>query len=425
MISTKKSIYFIFLITVASTTLYVVFKNLPPLIGSFRFFWAPITLIIILFIKPQVLFTKPFIWIIFYGILMIGILQPTLWQYMTESTKPGIYEEFYNLSIFTAIFSYLYFNRDYATWARLSKMGFFFILITIVGTNIALTIDPLLVRNSASTLTSFQNNLARYTGSGGYGYAQAFVLLIPILFYHIKYRNQLIFKRGILIIIMISIFITLVRAQVFANILVAIAMSLFSIFGAKRAKQSFVIITLITIILISIPSSIYANLLSSAGSYFESSSTIHQKLIDFAHFIRNPEFTDDTQAGSRAERYPMLFKAFLASPIFGNASYDSPFYTTPGFHLYWMNRLTQWGIVGFLFFIYMLFQIYKRIRSIFDDSFRFYYFLAVSGFIMLGLMKNIAGREPFLMLIIVIPGFYFLPTSKTKYPKKVNKLVQL
>jgi hypothetical protein len=27
-------------------------------------------------------------------------------------------------------------------------------------------------------------------------------------------------------------------------------------------------------------------------------------------------------------------------------------------------------------------------------------------------MKNIAGREPFLILIVVIPGLYFLPLLK-------------
>lgn len=414
MVSKDKIIYFIFLITLASTSLYVVFKNSPSLIGSFRFFWGPITLITVLLVNPHTYLKKPLTWVILYGVFMIGILQHILWPYMTESTKPGLYEELYNLSVFTIIFTYLYVNRDYVIWARLSKIVFFFILITLIGTNIALTIDPMVVRNSAGGgFTPSQMQLAKLTGAAGYGYAQAFVLLIPILVYHIKTRKQLIFKRGILIIIVISILITLIRAQVFANILAAIAILTLSLLGTKRFWKSFFLISLFTIILISIPSSIYADLLYSAGNYFESSSTIHGKLIDFAMFIDNPVFTDTTGAGGRAERYPELFEAFLANPIFGDASYNSPFYTTPGFHLYWMNRLTQWGILGFSFFIFILYKLYKSIRSLFDDSFGFYYFLSVIAFILLGLMKNIAGREPILMLILIIPGFYYLPLLKT------------
>ncbi len=411
----KKIVYYIFLITIASTSLYVVFKNIPPVIGSFRFFWGPFTLFTILLFNPQTYFKKPLSWIILYGVLVVVILQNILWQYSDYNH----YEELYSLSVFTAIITFLIINRNYVIWASLSKMAFVFIVITIIGTNIALSIDPLVVRNSAGdSFTSIQISLAKLTGAAGYGYAQAFVLLIPILVYHIKFRKQLIFKRRILIIILIAIFITLVRAQVFANVLAALATLILSLFGAKRARKSFLSISLITIILIAIPLSIYADLLYLAGSYFEPSSVIHQKIIDLAMFIQNPEFTDTTGAGHRIERYPMLFEAFSASPIFGNASYSSTFDIKSGFHIYWMYLLTQWGILGFLFFIFILYQLYKKIRSLFDDGFGFYYFLSTTAFILLGLMKNIAGREPYLMLIIIIPGFYFLELLKDKRQTK-------
>ncbi|MFW5804687.1 MAG: hypothetical protein ACOCWG_05610 [bacterium] len=418
MFNKDKVIYLIFLIAIAATSLYAVFKNLPIVIGSFRFFWGPFVLITILFIKPAVYLKKPVIIVLIYGIFMLGVLQYSLWQYMPDWTRLGLLEDFYNLLIFSAMFTYLYLNQKYIIWARIGKMAFFFILITIIGTNIALNIDPLIVRNSASVLDPYQNSLAKLTGAAGYGYAQAFVLIIPILVYHIKFRKQFIFKRWILIIILIAIFITLVRAQVFANILAAIAIFMLAFFGAKRARKSFLPISLITIVLIAIPSSIYADMLYSLGSYFDPSSVIHYKLTDFAMFIQNPEMTGTTGAGGRAERYPMLFEALLARPIFGDASYSSVYDIGAGGHLYWMNKLAQWGILGFLFFIFILYQLYKKIRSLFDDGFGFYYFLSVSAFILMGLMKNIAGREPFLMLIIIIPGLYFLPLLENKRPTK-------
>jgi hypothetical protein len=161
------------------------------------------------------------------------------------------------------------------------------------------------------------------------------------------------------------------------------------------------------------------------SSYFDADSNIYYKLNDFAKFIQRPEFEASTGAGRRAARYPLLFDAFINKPLLGDASYNSPFYIVEGGHLYWMNRLTQWGVLGFLFFVFVLYQIYKRIRSLFDDNFAFYYFLSVSAFILLGLIKNISGREPFLVLIVVIPGLYFLPLldKKKKITRQTNPKV--
>jgi hypothetical protein len=177
------------------------------------------------------------------------------------------------------------------------------------------------------------------------------------------------------------------------------------------------------IIILAIPPSTYADIFVSISSYFNRDSNIYYKLNDFAVFIQHPEFEGSTAAGSRAARYPLLFEAFIADPVLGNSSYGSPFDVAAGGHLYWMNKLTMWGIPGFIFFLFVLFQLYKKIRSLFDDSFGFYYFLSISAFIFLGLIKNISGREPFLILIIVIPGLYFSSFYKKEKKLKVGKKI--
>ena len=181
---------------------------------------------------------------------------------------------------------------------------------------------------------------------------QALVCLIPVLVYHIKYQTQMIFSRKILIVILLLIMITMIRAQVFANLLAAVAITILSYAGAKKARKFFVLVTLVVILFLAIPSSLYADMLIAISSYFDVDSHIYYKLNDFAFFIRYPEFGWSTGAGGRAERYPLLFEAFMVAPLLGDASYNSSFAhnIAAGGHLYWMNKLTIWGIGGFLFF---------------------------------------------------------------------------
>lgn len=410
-------------LAILSTSLYVVANNLPPGLGSFRFFWGPLTLIIILLTKPRVYTKKPMIYLILFGFISLILLQYTLWKYMNDWNRSQILNEYYPLVVFTAILYYFVTRNDYKGLAKVGKISFYFIIVTIIMTHIALVFDPYIVRQSANPekFSSFQSKIFNLTGATGYGYAQALVFLIPILVYHIKFSKKMIFSKKTLIVILLLILFLQVRAQVFANLLVALFITIVSFIGAKKAKRSYVIIGLFFIFVLLIPASFYADVLVSVSSHFDADSNIYYKLIDFAKFIKNPELSSSTGAGLRASRYSLLFRAFISKPILGDASYNSPFYIMAGGHLYWMNRLTQWGILGFLFFVLIFSQIYKSVLSLFDKSFGFYYFLSVSAFVLFGLMKNITGREPFLILILVIPGMYFLPLLDHKKKDKIKE----
>jgi len=410
----------IILMTIASTLLYLVAKNLPFGIGSFRFMWGPLALITILFCRP-IAFTKgPMRFLLLYGALSVGILQYTLWNYMDDWNRSGILEDFYILTVFVAIWNYYWIICDFKRLAILCKWAFLFIVITLIMTNIALTIDPLIVRNAATGFVDdpFQMKLSKLTGSASYGYAQAIVLLIPILVYHIKNRKQMVFPHKALIAILILILITTIRVQVFANLLVASLITLLAIMGSKNRYLGYRFLAIFVIIYVIIPTSFYAYIFTNLGSYFKQDTEIHYKLNDFALFIQNPELTTTTEAGGRSERYPQLFEALVSNPLFGHASYKSHLDIGVGGHLYWMNKLALWGILGFLFFVFVLYKIYKTIIYFFIDTEIWYnYFLSVLALILFGLTKNIAGREPWIMLIVIIPGLYFL----SHIQKKRNK----
>ena len=40
---------------------------------------------------------------------------------------------------------------------------------------------------------------------------------------------------------------------------------------------------------------------------------------------------------------------------------------------------------------------------------RYYYFLSLLSIILLGIAKAVGGREPWLILIVIIPGLYYYP----------------
>ncbi len=414
------------LITIAAATLPIVFRNLGREAGSFAFLWAPLTLLVILFKRPAI-FTKESIGILFlYGLIMVGILQYTLWNYMDDWNRPRILLEFYFLIVGTAVLYYYLVKGEFRKLAWLSMWTFIFITITLIGTNIALFFDPTIVRQSASTeyFTSIQEKVYKHTGAMGYSYGQSLVCLIPILIYHIKKKKKMVFAPKVLLAILALLIITQLRAQVFANILVTVMITILAIIGSKKRWVSNIAILSFSVMIFIIPKSFYTNSLVSLSHSFDSESDMYYKLNDFAEFIENPELDVSTGTGSRAERYPLLLNALAANPLVGDASHASNFDIGPGAHLYWMNRLALWGLPGFLFFIFTLFRIYRSINSLFDAEYSHYYLLSVIALIMLGLIKAVGGSEPWLILIVVVPGLYFLPllqqTKKDKAFQKAN-----
>jgi hypothetical protein len=411
-----KLISLVIWITILTTSLYVVTNLLPPLIGSFRYFWAPLCVILILFKHPNIIQKKTFIIVLIYGIIFLGLLQFTLWKYMLNWDKNSLLEEYYALTVFTTILYFYLIRSDRKGLAVLSRLCIIFIMITVCMTHIALTLDPYVIRQSASPInfTSHQAQVYKLTGAAGYGYMQGLVCVIPILIYHIKYNKKMIFSRNILIVFLCLIILLHLRAQVFANIIITTLITIFSFVSSKKIKKSILPVFIIIFILSFIPVSFYVSKINLLASKFNSNSEIYYKLKDFNQFIQTPELDASTGTGSRASRYLTLIQAFTVNPVFGNASYNSLINTEGGGHLHWMNRISIWGIFGFSFYLFLLYSIYKLVRSIFDESFGFYYFLSVLAFISLGFIKTIAGREPFFILIIVIPSIYFLPYLKTK-----------
>lgn len=409
--SIRKSFYIVSIMYLASSLL-MIFANNVKIIGSNRFLWAPAILIFSLLFYNKVYTYIKIRYVLLYGFIYCGVLQYTLWINASDWYKNAILNDFYYLISSIVLYTILYEYKYYKEWIKLAQIGTIFFIITGIMTIIATNIEPIIVRASYSSL---KESLPGYEyleklGFGSYGYMAALNSFLPIIIYFIKTDKNIWINKNIWILILILFYFVLIHAQIFANILVAITITIMAIVGAKRFKKSMIVTTLVLIILFAVPNLFWSNLLIDLSYYFEPGSEINYKLNDFALFLRNPDILlPTTGAGGRVERYPMLLRAFWAQPFLGDASYHSVFTyeLDAGGHLFWMSRLALWGIFGFWGYLIILKKIFIPILQIFDESFRFYYLLSLLSIVMLGLMKNLDGREIYIMLLIIIPGLYF------------------
>ncbi|MCF7916342.1 MAG: hypothetical protein K9L61_01010 [Candidatus Omnitrophica bacterium] len=409
----KTNIFLIILLATSAYTLPLFGRNLPVLRTSL-FYWGGLVLLAVLFANLSVFFKKPIIFLLVYGVVMLGLLPSILWD-IPEWDQKVMLNDFWSLLIFTTIFSYYYLQKGFEWLARISKINLILIVVTLITTNIALCFYPLLVRDSVEITARYdasRRSIFQITGAMDYGYSQAVIFLIPFLIYHIKAKSQKLFSKKVCIFMLLLVFITLVRIQFFANLVIGFFIAILSFMPPKTAKKSFALIILFFILFLIVPHSFYGQILVSIGSHFNPDSVMYSKLNDLAIFIQKSGDGPVTQVDIRMARYPLLFKAFMTHPFLGVASDGASFGIGPGRHIYFMYNLTLWGIFGFLFFIFVLYQVFKTIIFSLEEKFRFYYFLSVFGFILLGLCKHISSLEPFLMLIVIIPGLYFLSAIK-------------
>ncbi len=400
------------------SSLLMIVANNVPIFASFRWLWGPVFLLIALVFETKVFGYKMSRNSLVFGMLYCGILQYTLWFNANDWYKNMLIENFYAMLVIIILHLYLRRNNYIDLWVKLAKIGLLFIIITGVMTIVATTINPMVVRASYSTgedtLVGFE--AMQRLGFGSYGYMTALITLFPCLVYFYKKKEKLWLSKRSIIVLILLFFFVLLRSQIFANILSASLILLFSFLGSKRFKKTFILILLSGFILIIIPHSIWVNLLLEFSNFFNPESDISFKLIDMASFIQNPELDGSTSAGSRAGRYPELIEVFLARPIFGDASYKSTYASEMenGGHLYWMSYLALWGLLGFMGYLTILRNIFRSVLGLFDNEFKFYYYLSLLSVFIMGLIKNLTGREIWLFLLIIIPGLYLINLTPKK-----------
>jgi hypothetical protein len=413
---------------ISSTYLPVIFVNLPPFIRSHHI-WTIIWGISLITFYPKIFLNKAMVYLISYA-LFLYVGTKTIWINMDDKNHHRLFLELYQVSIGISVITYFFQSKDYFGLAQLTKWSIVFLFITAIMTIISSSLDPMYARNivsiSSITLESKKEIIMSFKqfGGGNYSTAGAFMCLFPILIYYYKNIELRPLLKNLIIIFAATIFYALLGMQIFGNILIATVFGIIALLGMKKIRKSIIVILVFLFIIMLIPKYVYVDSLKSVGNEFSKNSELNYKFNDLATFIETGANLEDksTGIGGRAERYPILLQAFIKSPLFGyyysSNNYDN-FYNPEGAHLYWMNKLTITGIVGLVFFSFILYYFLKVTIKRFDFTYRFFYLLASLSILFYGFMKVIGGRETWYAFFIILPGLYFLPLLKNN---KINRL---
>ena len=224
-----------------STFFYLLFINLPPIIGSHHL-WTIIWFLSIIFLYPKIFKNKLFILLLIYGFSIVLILLNTLWANIDPWNKKQIINEFYVFSVAISVLTYFRLEQDYEGFALIIKWTLLFIFVSAIMSIITAYINPLYARDLtgiSAVNESERVKILGYTkyGGGNYSFASALVCLFPMLIYLYKNNDKSIFKKYQILLIGIIFFYTLIKMQIVANILVAFIIIILSLLGRKNLKN--------------------------------------------------------------------------------------------------------------------------------------------------------------------------------------------
>jgi hypothetical protein len=377
--------------------------------------WVILWFISLIFLAPRTISDKFFLYVLFFSIIFVFLLLNTLWIDVREWDKKMDKDTLLSILVSISLFAYFKISRDFDGLALLVKWTLVFIAITAILSVYSATIDPMYARSlTGGVYTATEAKAFGKFGGGAYGFAGALVFLFPMIIYYYRNNSKIPFSKPLILIFGILCFVALLKIQIFANIIISVLAIIFSLFGSRRIRRSLIYVGIILSLLILTPKNVYSDLLIGASRYFKPESDVYYKLNDMAAFVKLGEVSAETAAGERVERYPLLWEGFKANPLTGFNNSNSTLHIEPGGHLYWMNKLTVYGILGFIPFILIFYFYIRRVIKQFDPEFTFYFLLSVFSGIGLGLMKNLAGTDFWYMFFFIIPSMYYLPLLKKK-----------
>jgi len=407
--------YFISFMLMASTFLPLVTVNVRFIANEL--WWSYIWLFSLIVFKPQIFQNKLFLFVLLYGLIFL-ILLNTLWVNVDEWNKYHITEELYIILVAVSVLTYFRIEQDYFRFAKLVKWTMIFIFITAVLSIVVSLMDPMYVRNLTGInnfkLNSVVETILSYRkyGGGDYSFASGLVCLFPMLIYYFKNNHKCIIKKQYILIIAIVFFFALLRMQIFANILISLLIIIFSISGTKNLKINLFISSFVIAAILFIPTQFYIDIMIYVSTWFPSNSEIHIKLNETSKFLLGNYAGSDITV--RADRYPLLQKAFIANPLLGHFISGRSNDILLGFHLYWMNKLAVYGLLGTIPFLFIIYNFIKESMKYFDKEFTFDFMLSIFSILALGLMKVLIGRGTWYAFFIIVPGLYYLPLLKKR-----------
>jgi len=206
----------------------------------------------------------------------------------------------------------------------------------------------------------------------------------------------------LLISLIVVLFYSLIKSSYTGPILISVLGIILALAGRKRYKTNIVIVLFVFIVFIAIPRENFAKLFYAISSNIEN-PIIRPRINSIGNVFEFGVQSDNVIVEERLQRIPYNINLFFDSPIFGSGDGNG--------HLFWLYVLAKFGVIGLIPIILLLTKEIRSNSKRFNSEFNYYYFLSITLFILLGLIKAIAGRDIYILLFLIIPGIYYLKYS--------------
>ena len=357
--------------------------------------------------RPKVLFEKPMRFVYLYYIVFFLFRISGYY----DTTSQWFHK--YHFTIFLSVLIYTYYlsRKDYKGLAIIGTT----LLILILTSSLINLVQLILHPESAKAYGCFTGE--RQFGVFGYSLPSTLSFVLPVLFWSYKYLKISKSRKVFLFIGIIISYFSIFVSSITAPIIIASIGIIFAISGVRKFKNSIIISSVILLALLFIPRRFFPNLFYSASEIISNpGASLRLYSIGLGLEYGVDVYTPSTALEYRASRIPLNFNQFIKYPIFGKGVEGNA-------HLFWLNYLAQFGLIGTLSLVLILYNQFKMNMKIFSEDFKYYYLLSIFLFLFSGFVKAYSPLF-FMMIILVVPSIYYIrylnikPNRKEHFSKK-------
>lgn len=396
-IASNDRVPYLYLVTVFTLT-YLGIVYWPGVGFSARYLGWGIGVSLPFILAPSFFSQRSFIYLILYAIIVwLNYLAGDTYFSSTKKVIEGLVTLFIPLSM--TYYAVKFRNKR---WMRMVFIVSMFVVVWItIATSFFDTQIPGIVRTIHTDLQNGDAELAEYEhfyafGMSNYLLPHALPALIPIFAISLR-RKGVPLKRKILpTTLLLCVMMLLYFSGATGPMMVGIGILVFSLWvkpdKPKRAIASAVVLGIITLPFL-FNDDIVLHLLETIDNLIGNQGHFHGKVVAFQDTILMEEASGDV--GARQNLYLEDLRAFFNNVLIGTQA--------TGEHSVILGRLGSLGLVGFVPYIMILYELAKMSIKIIPLHYRIYYYIGTIAALLMILAKGIASWEVYFCWFTLLP----------------------
>jgi hypothetical protein len=398
--------------------LEIVFENLPYPLNTFAIYFFVLILVLIfsnIFLLTNRSYLPICFFIGFYFILFVSGIYGNKNEYTMEWL---LVDEVFPLFIAVLFFT-IWMRTDTLKYlAVFIKYVLLFIFITSVTSIVGLTLYPSAARDLGGALGLKDDfttiRVYKSLGIATYGFFYGIAFTMSSIVYLLKSHWNQPKYRFLFIIYIIVVYYAIIKSQLTAALLIASISIVLSIPNLRKQNTNLIVLFIVLILFIAVPIDFYANIIFSIAEMVPGEvlkSRIHDLAISLK-FISSGIEAGGEHYASRFARILLLLGEFIKNPIFGG-----DFSTA---HVFWLDRLSLFGIVGMIPWVIFLTSIIKKTIALIHEDLRNHYAISIISLVFIGFLKGIGGVSMYFFVFFFGPAILYVYSNNKNIFDKSN-----